>query len=143
MSEQTVILIKPDGMRKGLIGKIISRFEKAGFKMVGAKLIKLNQLLLDKWYAHHKDKDFFPFLCQFMMETPVLAMVWQGGGVVSKVREICGATDPAKALPGTIRAKFGGPTVMENIIHASDSPETAEREKNLIFKPEEIFEGQT
>ena len=105
--EQTVILIKPDGMRKRLIGEIISRFEKAGFKMVGAKLVQLNQQLLDKWYAHHKDKDFFPFLCQFMMEAPVLAMVWQGKGVVSKVREICGATDPAKAAQGTIRAMYG------------------------------------
>lgn len=138
--EQTVILIKPDGMRKGLAGKVISRFEKAGFKMVATKLIKLDQSLLDKWYEHHKDKGFFPDLCQFMMKTPVLAMVWQGEGVVVKVREICGATDPAKAAPGTIRADLGGPTVMENIIHASDSPETAEREMSLIFSPEEIFE---
>lgn len=138
--EQTVILIKPDGMKKGLIGKIISRFEEAGFKMIGAKLIKLNQPLLDKWYAHHKDKPFFPPLCQFMMETPVLAMVWQGEGVVSAVREICGATDPVKAAPGTIRALFGGPTVMENIVHASDSPETAEKEKNLLFSPKEVYQ---
>ena len=137
--EQTVILIKPDGMKKQLVGKIISRFEEAGFKMVGAKMIKLTQSLLDKWYAHHKDKDFFPGLCRFMMKRPVLAMVWQGEGVVEKVREICGATDPAKAAPGTIRAEFGGPTVMENIIHASDSPKTAEKEKFLIFSPEEIF----
>lgn len=126
-------------MRKGLVGKITSRFEQAGFKLVAAKLVKLDQPLLDKWYRHHKDKDFFPFLCEFMMQTPVLAMVWQGKEVVAKIREICGATDPAKAAPGTIRAEYGGPTVTENIIHASDSPETAEGEKNLIFKPQEIF----
>ena len=137
--EQTLILIKPDGMRKGVAGKVISRFEEAGFKMVAAKMIQLDQELLDKWYEHHKDKDFFPFLCEFMMRTPVLAMTWEGEGVVAKVREICGATDSAKADQGTIRADFGGPTVMENIIHASDSSETAEREKNLIFSPEEIF----
>ena len=138
--EQTVILIKPDGMKKGVVGKVISRLEKAGFKMVAAKLVKLDQPLLDKWYVHHQDKDFFPFLCQFMMRSSVLAMVWEGEKVVKKVREICGATDPAKADPGTIRADLGGPTVMENIIHASDSPETAEKEKSLIFSPEEIFE---
>ncbi len=137
--EQTVILIKPDGMKKGVVGKVISRFEEAGFKMVGVKLIKLDQALLDKWYEHHKDKDFFGFLCEFMMRCPVLAMVWEGDGAVSKVRELCGATDPAKADPGTIRADFGGPTVTENIIHASDSPETAEREMSLIFDPEEIL----
>ena len=137
--EQTLILIKPDGMEKGVAGKVISRFEEAGFKMIGVKLIQLNQELLDKWYAHHKDKDFFPFLCEFMMRTPVLAMAWEGEEVVKKVRELCGATDPNKADSGTIRADFGGPTVTENIIHASDSPETAEREKNLIFTPEEIL----
>jgi len=136
--ENTVVLIKPDGMRKGLIGEIISRFEEVGLKLVAAKIVKLNQPLLDKWYVHHKDKDFFPSLCRFMMEIPVLAMVWEGEGVVNRVREICGATDPAKAAPGTIRAQYGGPTVMENIIHASDSPETAEREKSLIFKSEEL-----
>ena len=137
--EQTLILIKPDGMKKGVAGKVISRFEEAGFKMVAVKLIQLNQELLDKWYVHHKDKDFFPFLCEFMMRRPVLVMVWQGKDVIAKVREICGATDPNKAEKGTIRADFGGPTVTENIIHASDSPETAEREKKLIFSPEEVF----
>lgn len=137
-----MVLIKPDGMKKGLVGQIISRFEKAGFKMVGARLVQLTQPLLDKWYAHHRDKDFFPELCRFMMETPVLAMVWQGKKVVKKVREICGATDPVKAAPGTIRADFGGPTVTYNIIHASDSPETAKREKNLIFTPREIFDDK-
>ena len=137
--EQTLILIKPDGMEKGVAGKVISRFEEAGFKMMAVKLVQLDQALLDKWYAHHKEKDFFPFLCEFMMRTPVLAMVWEGEEVVVKVREICGATDPNKAESGTIRADLGGPTVTENIIHASDSSETAKREMSLIFSPEEIF----
>lgn len=137
--EQTVVLIKPDGMRKGLIGKVISRFEEAGLRLAAAKMVQLDQPLLDQWYAHHKDKAFFEDLCQFMMETPVLAMVWEGKEAVGRVREICGATDPAEAEPGTIRAEYGGPTVMKNIIHASDSVETAEWEKSLIFAPEEIF----
>lgn len=137
--EKTVILIKPDGMKRGLIGKIITRFEEAGFRMVAAKLIRMDDELLNVWYAHHKDKPFFPSLCAFMKETPVLAMLWQGEEAVSKAREICGATDPAKAAPGTIRAEFGT-EIQKNIIHVSDSAETAQKEENLIFKPEEIFE---
>lgn len=136
--EQTVILIKPDAMKRGLIGKIIDRFEEAGFKMVAAKMVWLNDEILDKWYAHHKDKPFFPSLVSFMKETPVLAMIWQGEGIILKAREICGATDPAKVAPGTIRADFGT-EVQRNVIHVSDSAEAAEKEKNLIFTPEEIM----
>lgn len=137
--ERTVILIKPDGMKRGLIGKIITRFEEAGFRMVAVKLIRMDDELLNVWYAHHKDKPFFPSLCAFMKETPVLAMLWQGDGIIARAREICGATDPRQALPGTIRAEFGT-EIQKNIIHVSDSAETAQKEENLIFKPEEIFE---
>ena len=137
--EFSVVLIKPDGMRKKLVGEIISRLERAKLNLVAIKMVQLTDEILHPWHAHHKDKPFFPDLVEFMKKTPVVAMIWEGENAVAKIRELCGATDPAKAAPGTIRADFGGPTVMENIIHASDSPETAEKEKNLIFKKEEIF----
>lgn len=137
--ERSLILIKPDGMQRGLIGKVIERFEQAGFKMVAAKLVQLDDELLDKWYSHHKDKDFFPGLVSFMKETPVLAMIWQGEGIIEKAREIGGATDPAKAAPGTIRAEYGT-EIQKNIVHLSDSQEAAEKEIDLIFNPEEILQ---
>lgn len=107
--------------------------------MVAAKLIKMDDGLLNTWYAHHRDKDFFPSLCSFMKETPVLAMIWQGERIVTYAREICGATDPAKAAPGTIRAEFGI-EVQKNVIHVSDSAETAQKEESLIFTPGEVIE---
>ena len=137
--EKTVILIKPDGMKRGLIGKVIDRFEQAGFKIIAAKLIKMDDELLKTWYAHLVDKPFFGELCQFMKETPVLVMLWQGERIVGKAREICGATDPKQAAPGTIRKEFGG-ELPKNVIHVSDSAEAAKKEEELIFKKEEIFE---
>lgn len=137
--DYSVVLVKPDGMRKKLVGEIINRLEKAGLNLIAIKMVQLTDEILNTWYAHHKDKPFFPELVSFMKQRPIVAMVWEGENAVAKIRELCGATDPKKAAPGTIRADFGGPTVMENIIHASDSPETAEKEKNLIFKKEEIF----
>ncbi|MBI5465635.1 nucleoside-diphosphate kinase, partial [Candidatus Gottesmanbacteria bacterium] len=125
--EQTVILIKPDGMKRGLIGKIIDRFEQAGFWMVAAKLIRMDDELLNVWYTHHLDKDFFPSLCAFMKETPVLAMIWEGENVVEGARQIAGPTDPKKAPKGTLRGDFGTENP-RNIIHASDSVEAAEKE---------------
>lgn len=136
--EQTVILIKPDGMKRGLAGKIISRFEEAGFRMVAAKLVWLTEDLLKTWYIHLVDKPFFPGLVEFMKETPVLAMIWQGENIVVKAREICGATDPKQARPGTIRAELGT-ELPRNVIHVSDSAEGAAKEKNLIFSPQEIL----
>lgn len=131
--EYSIVLVKPDGMRKKLVGEVISRFEKAGLTLSAIKIVQLTDEILNPWYSHHQDKPFFADLVTFMKQTPVVAMVWSGEGVINKIRELCGATDPAKAAAGTIRADFGGPTVMENIIHASDSPEAAEKEKNLIF----------
>lgn len=139
MLEKTVILVKPDGVQRGLIGQIMARFEKAGFKMIAAKLIWLNDELLNQWYAHHLDKPFFPALAAFMKETPVMAMVWQGEDVVSQVRGMSGATDPAKAEKGTIRADLGT-EIQRNVVHISDSPESAAKEIKLMFSPEEILE---
>lgn len=137
--EQTVILIKPDAMKRGLIGKIISRFEEAGFRIIAAKLIRMDDELLNIWYAHHKDKDFFPSLCAFMKECPVLAMIWTGEKVVEGARQIAGPTDPKKAPKGTLRGDYGTENP-RNILHASDTPEAAEKEKNLIFAPKEVLE---
>lgn len=138
LMEQTVILIKPDGMKQRVIGKAIERFEGAGFKLIAAKLVWLTDELLNEWYVHHKDKDFFPGLVAFMKETPVLAMIWEGENVVAGVREIAGPTDPQKAPKGTLRGDFGTENP-RNIIHASDNPQTVEKEKNLIFTPDEII----
>src|SRR5574341_1689924 len=107
MMERTVVLVKPDGMEKHVVGQIIDRFERAGLALVGLKLVQLTQPILDQWYAHHKDKPFFPELCAAMMSRPVVAMVLAGEGEIQKVFAICGPTDPKEATPGTIRRDFG------------------------------------
>ncbi len=139
MLEKTVVLIKPDGMEKKVIGEIISRFEKAGLKLVGLKLVQLTQEILNQWYSHHADKPFFPELCKQMMSCPLVAMVLAGEGAIQKVFDICGPTDPAEAQPGTIRRDFGVDKP-HNVVHRSDSTEAAAKEIGLLFKPEEIFE---
>jgi nucleoside-diphosphate kinase len=138
MIEKTVVLIKPDGVQKHIIGEVISRFEKAGLTVSGLKMVQLTQGILDVWYAHHKDKPFFPDLCKQMMATPVVAFILSGEGAVQKVFDICGPTDPAEALPGTIRRDFGE-SKPKNVVHRSDSVEAAQKEIGLIFKTEEIF----
>ncbi|MBI3577403.1 nucleoside-diphosphate kinase [Candidatus Gottesmanbacteria bacterium] len=132
MIEKTVVLIKPDGMEKHIIGEIISRFEKAGLVVVGLKMVQLTQEILDVWYAHHKDKPFFPELSKQMMSTPVVAMILEGEGAIEKVFAICGPTDPKDAAPGTIRRDFGTDKP-HNVVHRSDSAEAAEKEIGLLF----------
>lgn len=136
--EQTVVLIKPDGVAKNAIGKIIDRFESQGLRIAGLKMVKLTQNILDTWYAHHKDKPFFPELSAFMMSSPVVAMVVAGDGAIQKVFDICGVTDPAEAAAGTIRKDFGE-SKGKNVVHRSDSVEAATNEIALLFKPEELF----
>ena len=138
MTERTVVLIKPDGYLKKVVGQVIDRFEKAGLKLVGLKMLKLTQPLLNVWYAHHKDKPFFPDLSKQMMSSPVVAMVLEGEGAVQRVFDICGPTDPAEALPGTIRKDFGTDKP-HNVVHRSDSAEMATKEISLLFKKEELF----
>jgi nucleoside-diphosphate kinase len=137
--DRTVILIKPDAVKKGVIGKIISRFEEADFKLVAAKFLRIPADLLDIWYVHHKTKPFFPDLKAFMTSTPVMAMLWEGKEAVALVRELCGPTDSKKAPRGTIRGDFGRDVQM-NAIHASESEDAAKKEMDLIFLPHEIFE---
>ncbi len=136
--ERTVVLIKPDGMQKKVVGQVIDRFEKAGLDVVALKMVRLTREILDVWYAHHKDKPFFPSLVADMIATPVVAMVLSGEGAIQKVFDICGPTDPAEAQPGTIRRDFGE-SKPKNVVHRSDSAEAAEKEIGLLFKPEDIF----
>lgn len=138
MIEKTVVLIKPDGMEKHIVGEIITRFEKAGLEVVGLKMVRLTQAMLDVWYAHHKDKPFFPSLCKDMMARPIAAIVLSGDGAIQKVFDICGPTDPAEASPGTIRKDFGE-SKPRNVVHRSDSVEAAQKEIGLLFAQDEVF----
>src|SRR3989344_1471473 len=137
--ERNVVLIKPDAVKKGVIGKIITRLENEKFTLIAAKFLRMPEDLLDDWYAHHKDKPFFPELKGFMTSTPVMAMLWEGKNVVDRVREICGPTDSRKAAKGTIRGDFGH-DIQSNAIHASEDIHVASKEVDLMFLPHEIQE---
>ncbi len=140
--EKTVVLIKPDGLQRGLVGEIMHRFERKGLKLTGLKMIRLTDEIIDNWYAHHKEKSFFQTLKEFMEWTPVVAMVWEGVEAISAVRKIVGITKSREAEAGSIRGDFGM-SGSQNIIHASDSPEAAEKEMGLIFNADEIFDYQS
>ncbi|RDV84658.1 nucleoside-diphosphate kinase [Ammonifex thiophilus] len=135
--ERTFVMVKPDGVQRGLVGEIISRLEKRGYKLVGLKMLRLTPEMAERHYAEHRGKPFFPGLISYITSGPVVAMVWEGKNVVAAVREMMGATDPQKALPGTIRGTYGI-DIGRNVVHGSDSPATAEREINLFFSPEEL-----
>ncbi|NGQ94571.1 nucleoside-diphosphate kinase [Brevibacillus sp. SYP-B805] len=135
--EKTFIMVKPDGVQRNLIGEIVSRFEKKGFTLVGAKLMNVSRELAEKHYAEHKERPFFGELVDFITSGPVFAMVWQGNNVIATARSMMGKTNPADAAPGTIRGDYAVSVGM-NIIHGSDSPESAEREINLWFSPSEV-----
>jgi len=137
--EKTFLMVKPDGVQRNLIGEIVSRFEKKGFQLVAAKLMHISRELAEQHYAEHKERPFFGELVDFITSGPVFAMVWQGENVIATARKMMGATNPQEADVGTIRGDYGIQVGM-NIIHGSDSPESAEREINLFFKPEEILE---
>jgi nucleoside-diphosphate kinase len=134
---RTFAMVKPDGVQKGLVGEIISRFEKKGLKMVALKIMKITPELAEKHYGEHKGKPFFADLVNFITSGPVAAMVLEGENVIPTVRTMMGATNPQDAAPGTIRGDFAL-TIDENIIHGSDSPESAMREIGIFFKEEEI-----
>lgn len=135
---RTFVMLKPDAIRKGVAGEVIHRLEAAHLKIVAAKMVQLNEEICREHYAHHVDKPFFPGLVKFMCSTPIICMVLEGGNAVEKVRELAGPTDSKKAPKGTIRGDFGT-DVQANIIHASDSDETAEVEIMRFFKKDEIF----
>lgn len=139
MHEKTLILLKPDALQRGLIGEVISRFERKGLKLVGLKMIKITKDLSKEHYSHLVSKPFYPDLENFMTSMPVVALVLEGKEAVEVVRLIVGPTNASKASGGTIRGDFSNST-SRNIIHASDSKETAEKEVKRFFKPTELFE---
>ncbi|MEK3934747.1 nucleoside-diphosphate kinase [Sporosarcina sp. FSL W7-1349] len=135
--ERTFLMVKPDGVQRNLIGEIVSRFENKGFQLVGGKLMQISQELAEQHYGEHKERPFFGELVEFITSGPVFAMVWEGENVISTARLMMGATNPKESAPGTIRGDFAV-TVGKNIIHGSDSPESAVREIGLFFKEEEL-----
>ncbi len=136
--EKTFIMVKPDGVQRNLIGDIVQRFEKKGFKLVAAKLMQISPELAEEHYGEHKDKPFFGELTGFITSGPVFAMVWEGENVIATARKMMGATNPAESDIGTVRGDFGL-TVGKNVIHGSDSPESAEREIGLFFNEEDLL----
>jgi len=137
--ERTFVMIKPDGVQRALIGEIISRLERKGLKIVAMKMLKLNRELAEMHYAEHKEKPFFENLLNYIMSGPVVAMVVEGKGAIKLVRDLVGATNPMEANPGTIRGDLAI-DIGRNVIHASDSFESARREISLFFKEIEIFD---
>lgn len=135
--ERTLIILKPDSLQRGLVGKIITRFEEKGIKIAGMKLLTITQDLAAKHYAPHKGKPFYDGLVKFMTSSPVVVLALEGKGVIEVSRKMMGATFGFKAEPGTIRGDFGVSSSF-NLIHGSDSPESAAAELALWFKPEEL-----
>lgn len=137
--ERTLSIIKPDAVSKKNIGAILERFEKNGLRVVAAKMMQLSREQAEKFYDIHKERPFFSDLVEFMISGPVMVQVLEGEDAILKNREVMGATNPAEAAPGTIRADFAN-TIDENAVHGSDAPETAEREIAFFFTPDDICE---
>ena len=137
--QNTLIILKPSAVQRGLVGEVIDRFQKKGLVIAGSKMMTLSDEILREHYAHLVDRPFFPSLVKSMQATPVIVMCLKGKDVVEVVRQMIGATNSRKALPGTIRGDFGM-SGQENIVHASDSPENAEIEVKRFFAPDEIFD---
>ena len=135
--ERTYLMVKPDGVQRGLCGEIVSRFEKKGLKLIAMKLMVIPKETAENHYGEHKGKKFYDSLISYITSGPVLAMVWEGENAVAICRNMMGKTNPAESAPGTIRGDYGMVTGL-NIIHGSDSVESAEREIKIFFKPEEL-----
>jgi nucleoside-diphosphate kinase len=134
--ERTLILVKPDGVRRGLVGEVISRIESKGYQITDLKLMNATRALLEEHYAEHKGKPFFEPLVEFMLSGPIVAMVAEGERVIEGFRSLAGVTDPTVAAPGSIRgdlARDQGTKVVQNLVHGSDSPESANREIAIFF----------
>jgi len=130
--EHTYVMVKPDGVRRGLVGEVISRLERKGLKLENMRMLQIDSELAGRHYAEHTDKPFFPELVEFITSGPVVAMEWSGPGAVAVSRTLMGPTNPAEAPPGTIRGDFGV-IITENLVHGSDSPESAARELDIFF----------
>lgn len=140
--ERTLVLLKPDAVQRRLVGRIISRFEDKGLKIVGMKLMKVTQQLAERHYEEHREKPFFSELVSFITSSPIVAMVVEGPGAIEEVRKLMGKTNPRDAAPGTIRGDFGLSITM-NLVHGSDSPASAAREIPIFFAEGEILEYST
>jgi nucleoside-diphosphate kinase len=136
-TEKTLVLVKPDGVARGLVGEVISRIESKGYKISQLRMLQADRALLEKHYAEHQGKPFFEPLVEFMMSGPIVALVAEGNRVIEGFRSLAGVTDPTVAAPGTIRgdlARDQGTKVVQNIVHGSDSPESAAREIAIFFE---------
>jgi nucleoside-diphosphate kinase len=136
--ERTLVIVKPDGVQRGLVGPILTRFEARGLKIVGLKLVQVSRELGQRHYAEHEGKGFYAGLLQYITSGPVVVACVEGTSAVQMVRNVVGATNPLNAAPGTIRADLAV-DIGRNLIHASDAPETAQRELDLWFAPEELL----
>jgi nucleoside-diphosphate kinase len=136
--ERTFIMVKPDGVARGLVGEIVSRFERRGFVLRGMKAMRVERTLAERHYAEHRDKPFFETLVAFMTSRPVVAMVWEGRGAVAVARAMIGSTDSAEAAPGTIRGDLSLSS-QENVVHGADGAESAAREIALFFAEDELI----
>ena len=132
MVEHTFVMVKPDGVRRGLVGEVIARFERKGLSLERLRMLTIDEDLAGRHYAEHVDTPFFGELVAFITSGPVVAMEWSGPGAVGVARTLMGTTDPTEAAPGTLRGDFGL-VITENIVHGSDSPDSAERELGLFF----------
>lgn len=137
--ERTLVLVKPDGVQRGLIGEVVSRLERRGLQLVAAKFIQVSDELAETHYAIHKGKPFYGSLIQYITSAPVMAMVWEGPNAVAAVRQTMGATRPTEAAPGSLRHDFAL-EIGRNLTHASDTPENGEKEVELWFKPVELVD---
>lgn len=136
--ERTLVLVKPDGVQRGLCGEVVRRLERKGLRLCGCRLLQVSRDLAEAHYAPHRERPFFPGLIEFITSAPVLAMAWEGPGAIGCVRALMGATDPQKAAPGTLRGDLGL-DVQQNLVHGSDGPESAQRELALFFAPSDLL----
>ncbi len=136
---RTAVLVKPDGLQRGLIGEIIARFERKGLKLVGLKMVRMTDAMLSDWYVEHKDRSFFGDLKSFMGSMPIVAMAWEGVDAIPVVRKLVGTTLGREAEAGSIRGDFGMSQQM-NLIHASSSADDAAREIKIVFSDDELFD---
>ena len=139
--ERTLILVKPDGVQRGLIGEIIGRFERRGLKLIGMKFIQMSTELAERHYAVHQGRPFYAALVSYITSGPVVAMAWEGNDAIKAARNTIGATNPVEANAGTIRGDFGM-EIGRNLVHGSDSPENGVKEVTLFFADEEIVDWQ-
>jgi nucleoside-diphosphate kinase len=138
VTERTLVLIKPDGVQRLLVGRILARYEERGLKLIGLKLVRVDRQLAERHYAVHREKPFFVGLVEFITSGPLVALALEGPNAIAVIRAANGATRPWEAVPGTVRGDFAL-EVAQNIVHASDGPETAATELELWFRPEELL----